>query len=179
MLGSHYEVKGSAIAAGVAAPYTQPAATPFTGQPGGRFAFATRAQPQQHQPQQPQQQQQPQPQPQFRRPVSRTFQRFLISHCNISSIMIVNFKKIYSNLWISNLKLNVMINADKIAFIKKEYVLFKHLFLSMRSFFTQEHQPRGAAGNKSASYTDLLPAAHRGRMQHPCGDGEAAGADGQ
>ena len=70
MLGSHYEVKGSAIAAGVAAPYTQPAATPFTGQPGGRFAFATRAQPQQHQPQQPQQQQQPQPQPQFRRPVS-------------------------------------------------------------------------------------------------------------
>jgi len=68
------------------------AETPFTAQLGGRFSFATRAQLQQHQPQQqPQQQQQPQPQPQFRRPVCRTFQRFLISHCNISSIMIVKF----------------------------------------------------------------------------------------
>ena len=142
--------------------------------------FTTRAQPQQHQPQQQhQQQQQPQPQPQFWRPVCRTFQRFLISHCNISSIMIVNFKKIHNNLCISNLKLNVMINADKMAFIKKEYVFFKHLFLSMHSFFTQENQPRGTAGDTSASYTDLLPAAHRGRMQYPCGNGKATGADGQ
>ena len=66
-----------------------------------------------------------------------------------------------------------MINADKMAFIQKRICIFMHLFLSMHSFFTQEHQPRGAEGGKYASYTDLLPAADRGRMQYPCGNREA------
>ena len=71
-----------------------------------------------------------------------------------------------------------MINADKMALFQKG-ICNKHLFLSMHSFFTQEHQPRGAAGGKSASHTDHLPAADRGRMQYPCGNREATRAPGK
>jgi len=64
------------------------------------------------------------------------------------------------------------------AFIEKGICIKLSIYFS-HSFFTQEHQPRGAAGGKSASHKDHLPAADRCRMQYSCGNREAIASAGK